>query len=371
MYECYENIVGISSIDCDCLAENRPEDYNESQSGLFLDDMAPIKSLINLNQCDETIWSLLVRTRDRAIKKVFADSNALLGKKFGLKRRIARQQVLGTIKAKDIFENTKNYAVVRLACSPIRGGVMELINGGGIFSGTGDVEVEIYDNVTGLLNSYTISTLPNQYSSTPLNIELPLYSKYTSELEYYFVYAFDQANMPKDNKLDCGCGGWVPFFNKTSPYYNLQIKRKPTWADYIMLCGLEINSLTEITGEDELISTCNNEMYGLSLELNFSCKLNEVVCETPLDFIGNPLAMSLGFAVQYIWAKYVADAIVKSDLLNRENMVNRDRWEEDSEEWNEKYMQHVNYIVDNVDHTANDCLKCKNLLELGRKGIFA
>ena len=112
-------------------------------------------------------------------------------------------------------------------------------------------------------------------------------------------------------------------------------------------------------------------MYGLTLEVDLGCKVDEVLCEDALDFVSNPLALSIALAIQYKAAALLADEILRSPLINRENMVNREEWEEDALVWTEKYNDHVNYIVDEADRTANDCLACKDVLGFTRKGLFS
>ena len=368
MFECYDNIIGLSQDDCDCTAANRPADYNTSKSGLFLDDLSPIQGLIKMGECDNDVWDVVTKARDFAIRQLVADSNALLALKYTPRRKSVSKEVLGQIKAKNTVIPSKNYGVVVLSCCPIRGGIMRIRNLSGIFSEVGTISVELHNNVDGLLDSFDINTLANKISGTEINLELPLFSKYVPVLEYYLVYTFDNANLPKDNKVDCGCSSWKPNFNSNSPYFHDNAQGSPAWSSYVMVGGTEINSLTEL---DDLPATMSSKMKGLSLELDFSCKVNEVICEDSLDFVGNPLALSLAFAVKYAAAARIAESLLKSTLLNRENMLAREEWEDSSIVWTEKYNEHINYVVSNVDHSANDCLQCKDLLGMGRQGLFS
>jgi len=368
-YPCYDKIVGLSAADCECIAQDRPEDYNVSKSGLFLDELSPISSLIGPAECDKTVWDLAQNAVDSAVTQFVADSNALLGQKYRLKRKAVSKQVLGEIKHKDTVSPGKNYAVVTVDCSPVRGGAMRLRNLGGVFSQVGPVSVDLYDNVSGYLSTHEITTVANKHTEVAVNLDLPLYSKYVENVQYYLVYQFDENNPPKDNRLNCGCGGWTPSYNTNAPYYrNVGGHKRAPWADYVMVGGRQINSVSEL--EDE-VTVMSNRMYGLTLELDFSCKVDEVLCEDALDFSGNPLALSMALAIQYSAAVKLSDSVLRSGVLSRENMVNRDEWEEAALTWQAKYNEHVNYIVSEVDHTANDCLACKEILGLTRRGLFS
>jgi len=370
MYECYNNIIGFTQEDCDCIATDRPEDYNVSTSGLYLDGLAPISGLIGLARCEKSMWDILEQARADAIKEFVVNSNTLLANRFILKRSIVNRQVLGEVKEKEVYNNTKNYAVVRVVCAPIRGGVWTIKGLGGVFTGTETIPVTIYNNLGAVVSGpHNITATNGVHSHIPLDIELPLYSKYLQPLEYYFVYAFDALSLPKDTELNCGCGNWVPNFNMNSPYYNdINARKSAPWANYVMLGGVEINSLTEL---EDMPSTMTNNMFGLTIEGNFNCKVGEVLCEDALDFKGNPLALGMALAIRYLTGVKVAKRIIDSGLLTRENMLDREEWESNVEDWQEEYDQHVNYIVEQADHTANDCFTCKDIIEMTREGLFS
>ena len=238
MYECYDKIIGLSETDCDCTATDRPTDYNVSNSGLFLDELASVSSLVALAKCDKTVWDLLQKAVSGGLKQFVADSNALLGKKYRLKRKAVSGQVLGQIKAKDVYQPSKNYGVVTISCSPVRGGFMRLKNIGGVFEAAGTISVELRDNVNGLLNTFTLNTIADKHVTTPVDLMLPTYSKYMQPLEYFLVYQFGNANRPKDTEISCGCGGWTPSFNRDNPHYkNVGGHKSAPWADYVMVGG--------------------------------------------------------------------------------------------------------------------------------------
>lgn len=369
MYDCYNKIVGLSNINCECEAANRPVDYNVSKSGLFLSGLANVSRLVSLAKCDKTVWGILQKAISDATIKFVADTNALLGTKFKLKRQPAPKQFLGQAKSRSVFNPSKNYGVITVSCSPIRGGYMILEKIGGVFTGNGLVSVELRNNLEETLGTYEINTVANKYTTTTVNLELPLHSKYLEPLEYYLVYQFDENNLPKDTKLTCGCGGWSPNYNTNSPYYkNIGKHRKAPWADFVMVGGREINSLTELEDDVTLMS---NNMYGLGLEVSLACNVTSVICDEALDFKGNALALSMALAIQYGAGIEVANAILRSPVLSWENMVAREDWEDDIVEWSAKYAEKVNYIAKEANRTGNDCLTCKDIVGLTSVGLLA
>lgn len=361
-------------MDCTCENVGRPADYNVSNSGLFLDQFSNIRALINGAECDKTLWDILVSSRKAGVSQFVKDTNLLLSKKYRMKRRQVTGHVLGQIKSKDTITPTKNYAVISYVCANVKSGYMTFKNIGTIFEAAGAISLDLYNNVDGFLQTIPLNnTLVNKHAVTGVDITLPLHSKYVKNLEYYFVYQFDGANRPKDNQLDCGCGGWTPKYNLASPYFeNIGTPKNAPWSDYVMVGGGQINSLSELTEVDGLDGvTFNNDFYGLTFEVSFNCIVNEVVCKDALDFEGNQLALGVAFAILYGTAANMAGQVLSSSLIEREVLVNTEDWELKQIEWTELYNQHVNTIVNNANIKANDCLECKDVIGMTRKGLFA
>lgn len=369
MYKCYDYIFGFSQHDCECNDEGRPDDYNKSLSGLFLDDLAPITQFLSGSPCNGDIWQAFKDARTEGIKRLVADSNALLAKKYRLKRKPLADTALGTIKARDLATVDKNYTVTILSCSPIRSGYMTITNIGAVFSSTGAIQVDLYDNEVGFLQSIPLNTVSNKHTRNDVNIELPLHSKYVGAKEYYFVVQYDADNAPKDNLIKCACGGWTPEYNKAAPYYyNIGAKKSAAWSDYVMVGGTTINSISDL---DELPDRVGNEMYGLVLEVKAGCNVSEVLCKDSLDFKGNPLALSLAFAARFATALELAKKIQTSTELTRANMIDGDIWDAAVEDWDAMYNEHINYIVNESDRSGTDCLGCKDIIKMTTKGLFA
>lgn len=366
MFECYDNTIGFTEFDCGCHTTGRPEDYNTSKSGLFLDELASIGQLIT-NECDKDMWTVLKSCMSVGTKKFVSESNALLKKHFTVKKQPAINQIIGQIKAKDTYTPYKNYAVIRIACNPIKGGYFTFKDLGTLFEATEAFTVSLYDNVTGFIVDMEVNSTANVLAKNAVAVEYPLYSKYVSCLEYYLVYQFDENNRPKNNKVRCSCGGVNLNYNTATPYFHGGYKAAP-WTSYVMVGSNTINSLTEL---DDLPASASNNMLGLVLDLDFKCKINEVVCKDALDFEGNPLAMSIAFCIQYAVGVEVANRVIKNPMLVPQQLLDLDTWRENREEWQENYNEHLNYIIPKINLQATDCLGCKDLFTVTRRGLFA
>ena len=375
MLECLSNIVALAQTDCECSQQGRPEDYNESTSGIAIDSLTPIGSLLGSEGCGADIWEVLTKARTSAIQELAAIGNAKLSENFKPKRKPVSHELVGTIKAKQYYDASKAYAVVRFKPARIKSGYALLREMALVFEANGAVDIDIYDNVDGLLHSFeNLETVAGAKAVHPIAdsedkpLYLPMYSKYEPELEYYFVYTFDPANRPKATQVKCKCGGFKPSFDTNYPYY-LKSHNKYAWANYGMFGGIEIDDLEEL--EDELPSKCSNDMFGLALTLDFGCKVEEVFCEQALDFKANTLALSLAQAVNYLSAHYVAKHILTTDSNSFANLVNAEDWAEYHDQWYEAFEQHLNYVIDQIDIHGNDCLECKDLSGMVKQGIFA
>lgn len=369
MYKCYDYIFGFTRGECACDGVEWTEEQKQSTSGLFLDDLAPIDTLLQLKHCEGSLADAFGKARNEGVAQLVKDTNALLGKKYVLKREPLASTALGTIKAKELASVSKNYTVTVLSCSPIRSGYLTLEGIGAVFSGTGAISVALYDNEVGLIDTFPINTVANKLSKNTVNKVLPMYSKYVGAKEYYFVVEYDEANAPKDNLIKCGCGNWTPEYNKAAPYYNsIGAKKSAAWSDYVMVGGTQVNSVEDL---DEIPDTLGNEMYGLVIELKAGCNVSEVLCKDSLDFVGNPLALSLAFAARYATAVIVAKDVMKSNVLTRENMVDIETWETNAAEWENLYNQHVNFIVNKTHANGTDCLTCRDIIQMTRAGLFS
>lgn len=371
MFECYDKIIGLSNHNCVCTQENRPEDYNQSASGLFLDELAPIGSLVTVAECDKTMWDILEQARETAIKKFVSDTNALLKASFVMRRAQAKDQFIGQRVAKETYTGGElgSRVVARIQCAPIRGGVMRLNKVGIAAGGSGALGVQVLDNLGTQHFLGAVGALTGTYTTIEVDKELPMHSKYVPALEYYVLVTIPPTVELYKTEVDCGCGGLTPKFNNDNPGYNyLGSHPRAPWSDYIMVGGSSSDSFSATALPQEAVT---NKMYGIALEVDFVCKVHEVLCSGTLDFEGNPLALSLAFAIRYQAAVQVGEAVLKSTKLSRETMLGAEQWEDSIAIWQDKYNQHVNHIVQNVDHSANDCLTCKDILKMTREGVFS
>lgn len=366
---CYSHIIGLSSSGCNCYGIYRPEDYNESLSGLYITDLMQLKQINELESCEKPlIWSILDTARDNAIRAFISDTNALLMNNFSLERQPFYGGI-GQKKARDNRSIDELYGGIRIKCARINSGVMIVKNIGTIFNETGTVILHIYNNFNEKVgDDITLNVVANTPTDNVLStpIELPLFSKH-GDLEYFFVYLLTKT--PKANLVNCNCGQFKPSFSSEMPYYKWRHVGVNAWANFIMVGGFETDSLTDF--DQDMPVNASNYMNGLFLDLELKCKVQETLCKDGLDFEGNPLAISMAYAIRYKAAELIADAILSSGDPDVQTLVNAEGFAEAREEWIDKYNEMTTYIASNVSVQTSDCLCEKNVFGLTSKGVFS
>lgn len=373
MYDCYHNVIGFTDKDCPCnQSDDRPEDYDVSESGIYLDGLIPIDELDGYNKCDEGLWTMLYDARADAIRAFVGDTNVKLGERFTSKRLPALGIVIGKPKAYAELKIRKNYGVLRLCCAPVRGGYMTLNNIGLVFSSVGDVRVALRSSNSDIpIKEWDITTVAGRLASVPEALTLPLYDKLAGEgMEYYFTYIYDEANKPRDTIVDCGCGSWRPVFDTNNPYYVKPNTRRTGFANWCMPGAMSVNSISELYDEP-LPSSLDSKSAGISINVSFTCKVDEVLCNTKIDWHGDPLAMSIALAIRYRTAMIIAEEVIRNPKPSEANMTQAAEWAAGAAEWAKHYEGAVEYITSQANLTANDCLRCKDVFEIVRSPVVA
>lgn len=367
--DCYDNIIGLTRTDCECFAE-MPNDASDSLSGLYIDELANMQFIQSMTDCTNgnDLYTNMKKARDNAIQMFQADTNALLQKNY----RLRRNPFNGGIGRANSFSNvtlkTGNYYGVRMYCDNVKSGILYIKQIGTMFKDTGIINLMVYNNLGALIKSIALDTSANEHMQNTVDLELPLYSPYTDHLEYYFIYQLG-AIAPKVNDIKCSCGSFKPVFNCAKPYYAVKHETTYGWADWLMVGGVNISSIPDFADYDECKS--DNKLYGLTFKVELKCKIGEVICNEQLDFEGNPLAGAIALAIQNKAGEMLLSWILQSGNINRFTIINTEQHINDIANYKATYQQMIQYIVDTVNITQNDCLACKDVLEMSKRGIFS
>jgi hypothetical protein len=112
-------------------------------------------------------------------------------------------------------------------------------------------------------------------------------------------------------------------------------------------------------------------MYGLTFEVELGCYVNEIFCEDTLDFDSNMLAQAMAVAIQKSAGALFIDKLLRTPNLNRTVMLDREGLQKAKEEYLASYQTMVQYIVDNIDYANNDCIECRDIVDMIHGGIMA
>lgn len=367
LYDCYENIIGLSKTPCTC--EDPKGDftlsYNTSESGIFLDELAPLNMISGLEKCEWDLWEIMDYARDQGIRGFVRDGFQALQQIRKL-RRNAWSGGIGKRRATADRLLTDVYAGVHWFVKSVKSGTIKITKIYTLFNFTGNVTLWVYDQFNTLHATYVLNTVEDTFTENDItDLELPMYSEWTDNIEYFFVYTVG-ANLPRNNTLGCtGCTRNAPTFSPNRPGFYGTYTERNGWANYVMIGGFETDTL-----EFEINTYGgNNYMNGLGFEAEFRCNIHELFCMTELDYESDPLAVSIAFAIRYKAAIILADMIFASGL-NHWSLINREYLAVEQKSWQAKYEEIVTYIANKVPITRNDCWQCDDDDVLVRKPIL-
>ena len=360
---CYDYIIGLYSGDCECY-DPAPADYNESNSGLYISDLLEPKFIDSLLNCDQgaSMWDLMEIVRNLAIRYFIADANALLMKQARLIRMPFNGGVGRATWTRNMSLPTGDYAGVRIRCADVRSGYLRINHIGLIPSANCTPNLFIYDTNGTLLYTIALTGVANKLTQTATTIELPLHDDYLDHLDYWLFYEVN-GFQPKNNDVSCNCEKHRPSWGEFGDF------PRHGWNRWIQVGGWTDDTLPDFN-VDTLVSP-SNYMHGLTLDVELGCYINEVLCKDSLDFDGNTLAQAMAIAIQKKAGALFVDKLLRTPNLNRTVMLDREGLAKDRDTWLASYDEMVTYIIDNIDLSVNDCMECRDIVDMIKGGIFA
>lgn len=369
--ECLDDIIGLSETTCDCFETGKPADFNTSKSNLFLDQLEGLNLNLakSIEDCEEgSLWDLLAKARRNAIKAFKADVLGQLLTNYKQKRE-PFHGVIGSQKFTKNLSLTTSYAASRVYCANIIGGIMSIKRIGLVFSSDQNFNIDVYDNLSDSpIATYAVHANANTLTwfDLPSALNLPMNSDADSENpQYYFIYSPSASFQPKDNKAGCGCGGaYRYYFNTTHPSFRSY--EKDRWSEYIMLAGATGN---DISDRENWATT--EQLNGLILDVDFKCKVQDLICNENLDFESNGLALAMANAIRYKAGALLIDSILASSQINIYTMTDRERLMGKKNSYTKEYQDRISWLGDQINIKANDCLACKDFDDVIKTGIFS
>jgi len=360
---CWNNIIGLSNLNCDCYTP--PVDYDVSQSGLYITDYLPVE-VVSKNICDTTFWDTLERIRLNATNVFLADSQALLMNNYKLKRDPYIGGIGNPKNTNTMSLTAGKYAGCRIWCSNVRSGIFKITEIGTIFNQTGVIDVSIYNNLNELIDTIQLNTTANVFTRNIVDIELPLSENNVDNLEYYFIYQIG-SNQPKNNAVKCNCGGIDFKFNRLKPYTHVVNYKGYEWAQWVMVGGYYGDSLDFMN----LTDCADNNLFGLTFGVEIKCKLTDVICKDSFDFDTNFLARASALAILHKSCDMVLGDKKIMSSFNRDDIINQETYDKERYIHQGKYTEMIKYITRNISITGTDCLDCRGAFDAKILGLMA
>lgn len=353
--DCWNKIVGITR-NTECLEQyNRPDDYNTSLSGLYLDELRGI-NLMFVQDTGQDLWDKINIAYQNAIRTFKSD---IVGEilKYNKLRYSSFIGNIGSQRYKNNLALTKQYAGVRMYCNDIKGGIFNLKAIGVILNTSSTFNLEIYDNLSETpLHTIELTSVANKFNVTNITpIELQLSDSNYDNLEYFFLYQRGSMQ-PKDNKPTCGCGGVNWCFNVEHPCFADAKATKERWRQFAMIGGIEGDTIAD--REDWGIA---GNMNGIVLIGEFKCDLYTLFCNDNMDFENEPIGQAVAHAINYKWGEFVMDYFLDTQNISRYTTLGLEAINNNREYYNARYAVMVNFITENLDISQYGCLSCKSL----------
>lgn len=350
-----------------------PWDAARSDSGLYLDkvDGLNLDIMKAVNDCSNgSLWDLMDQARTEAILAFRTDFFAALS----AQTRPSVSYFQGLIGQPD-FQRTLNYVNAMLGDrfygNGMRGGIMTIKRIGLAFEKDSTFNLGIYNQYSDTeLYIIPVDSKANKmhWNTLAVPIELPMADADAPYYIYDFLYAWDPANNPKDNRVNCGCGGAARYMAH-APVFDVT---KDEWSTWVMATGIKGNYI-----QDRKTWDMTDTVNGIILDVSFKCDTSQLICQgDALDFVGNPIAMTTATALRFKAAEWICGRILSDPNPNRYTMSGREQLATNAQAYLTEYNSRIAWLANEVtkdDYLRRyvDCLACQPALGFRKTGILS
>lgn len=353
--ECFNEIIGLSQTECECLTDLLPDDsteptYNVSRSGIYLDKLEGFNINIagGADDCAKgNIWERMADAVETAKADFTRNMLGCVAQNYQPRLKNFSWQLGQSTFSGSLNSIVGSHVGMRISPLQLKGGFIYIKRIGVLINQSAPVTLQVWSDLNG-------GTMLFENSSTPLNavantltwaslsdpLELPMWDSSGHLIRYYVFILMNGTFKPKSNKKDCGCNG------SRRPY--------DKWLDIIGVSGSDTSNLLGF-------KTDGTYLNGITLDVDVKCKSTEVICssEFPLDFEQDGNAMNLAVAIQLKAGAILYKEIYNSDNINRFTMMSREQIKENYEAWDSQYQAAIIKLCEDINIEANDCMICK------------
>lgn len=337
--KCFLDVVGITERDCECFDE-KPEDWNRSLSGLYIDDLAigiPLRSGEAIRGCgDGSVWDLMDHARKSGVRQFLTDFVVAINAT-NMKSFQGYSGVFANYKEAHnrALNNLKRYAYVKFTPKKYKGVVWQLSELCVFFDSDAPVEVYLYgsDNMNEEINSWQITPKAKKKTCVEVDELLPL-EKSGRRVDYYFVYDSTD-NKPRNLMFDCGCGG------------------RSLLYDYFTAQGYSIDDMNQLGLDTGGTGNVNGIMPVGSIQ----CDSSGWMCRE-WDYWYDPYARVIARTIQFYSIVEMAKMILNSGRINFTTLTKQEHLLGKVSHLKKKIEESMIYLVANIPKDASDCIMC-------------
>lgn len=380
---CFENIIGLSRKECACV-DDAPAGANVSQSGLYLDELdgVSLSKFEAVRDCgDGSIWDMLAKARENAIEDTKAELMACLSANTDRRRQPGNSQIGDDKKVSATSHSLRHaYHGITLQTAKVKGGTFKVTAIGTAFKSVnnpGTITLNVYRRTSDTegdtaVETYVLPTTGDRVVWTDIEpLELSMDYLGDGSARYWFLYEPVDGMKAMDSRIDCGCGGFKPYWNITSPQYaSANQKTGKLWAEWAMAAGTKGTTLSD--REDW---TVENPTQGIMLRVEFICDESSTFCADAPDYVRDPIQKVLAHAVRFKAGANLMTALLNSPNINRYTMTAGEVLADNRTRYEKEFMSRiVEYVCPTLAEEGNinrygDCLKCKDRWGLSRGTI--
>lgn len=351
MFDCLENIIGVTKSDCPCILEGLTTEQKNalavSKSKLYLDDLEggiSLQSIKDTSLCGN-MADLALGAISNAVQTVSNDLLVLLNKKYA-KNKKTYTGLIGSTAFSAEYNFTPRNAGVMLRPREVSDGVFTLekvhlawntqINNAHLVvsrspSGSSTQAIKIFetDVIVTVANGVAEHTLPSPLS-------LPLAIDGVAQDYFFTIDKTHQLGKPLNTSASCNCG-------------NAEKKLK----EFVQVLGVTGN---EVNGKMNVSSYSG----GIILEGNIRCQSEKFVCR---EFDENDaVSVCLAYATRFKAGELLIESVLASDDLNRNTMMRREYFWGKRNHFRKEYAGRMKYLENDgvIDIESTDCYICKD-----------
>lgn len=353
--DCLIGVVGVTKQDCECatgsLTDQEKENLAASSAGFhYLDDITSALDLArvrSLGAC-KSFYEMSTGALSKAINALKDDLTAGLAMKYPQKKGSYHGGIGQTRFSGDLSTASRPLQFMKIQAANEKSDAILTANRIKLFSNVaGQSKLYILDrdlNIIQEVDDITLNANTFTFVALPKALDLPLFHDYNAAT-YYFAWELPTGGLTKDNKVSCGCPGG------------------DGWGSYVTVSGGQADTMDEL-----LNATTDNRAHGLVIEGEIKCVTANFVCRQYSD--KDAIAVVSKWAVAYKANEILVEAVLNSREVDRYSLLDREHLYGKRNHYKKEYETRVQYIIDNVDITSNDCFYCKDR-RIGVYGILA